>query len=207
MQNKEAAAGFFAEVIESSLQGWVAQSWKWNDFPSFGSLTVIEDEKRMWFGLVYQIKTGSIDPSRSIFTYKKTESELLRDQPHIFEFLATTFSCLTLGFIEDGQSYYQLAPEPPKIHAFVKNSPLAQSKAFLSSAAYLPLIFSAPDVGNVDELILAIMHQEARAGLLTQDKLFNLIEMFSLLTGNDYRRSKILLQRIEPVFKFENRLH
>ena len=190
----------FAEVIESSLEGWVAQSWKWDMFPAFGSLVTIQDAKKTWFGLVYQIKTGSLDPHRAIFTYQKTADELLQDQPHIFEFLSTRFSCLTIGFKLHNKIYYQRAPEPPKIHAFVKNGSLDEKKQFFSSSAFLPLIFNTPDSstsGNIDELFLALVYQQAQAGLLSEKKLLELIETFSLLTGNDYRRNKILLKRIE----------
>src|SRR5438105_1903017 len=120
----------FAEIIESSLQGWVAQSWQWDYFPPFGSLVSVEQGKRTYIGLVHQVKTGSIDPVRAPFAYQKTEAELLRDQPQIFEFLKTTFSCLSLGYQEDGKLFYTLAPEPTKIHTFVKATSAPLSTQF-----------------------------------------------------------------------------
>src|SRR5579862_8462004 len=59
----------FAEVIEGSLTGWLAQSWSWDIFPSFGSLVTVESRKRTIFGIVHQVQTGSMDPLRYPFPY------------------------------------------------------------------------------------------------------------------------------------------
>lgn len=190
--NKQA----FAEVIESSLQGWTGQSWKWNTFPRFGSLTIIENSTRIWFGIVYQVQTGSNDPNRSPFIYQKTETELLAEQPQIFEFLKTSFSCLTVGFMERERITYQWAPEPPNIHAFIQNCSTSLSRQFFSSTQYLPLLFNHPLLSQVDELLLAIITEQKRLDIFSDDKLYELMETVSLLTGNDYRRLKILSSRL-----------
>lgn len=191
---------YFAEVIESSLSGWVAQSWQWDQFPHFGSLVMIEQQQRTVFGIVYQVQTGSMDPVRYPFAYKKTEQELLQEQPQIFEFLKTTFSCLVLGFKEKGTMYYQLAPEPSKIHAFVAGVPTMQAKEFFSREQYLHLLFEFQhQVLNLNELLLALFKQLSDLELLTHAKIEHIIEQFSLFTGNDYRRLKLFLDRVEPL--------
>jgi len=188
----------FAEVIESSLQGWLAQSWYWNHFPVFGSLVTIETKKRQLFVFFHQIQTGSMDPMRHPFPYQKTEEELLQEQPQIFEFLKTTFSCLTLGYCEDGKIVYLLAPEPPQIHSFVAITPKELSIRFFANEQYLHLIFNAVNqVFNVEELLLAMLKQQAQLEMLDEEKIGQFIETFSLLTGNDYRRLKLFLQRVE----------
>jgi len=63
----------FAEVIESSIAGFLAQSWQWDNFPTFGSLVIIKEKRRTLFGIVHQVQTGSMDPMRYPFTYQKTE--------------------------------------------------------------------------------------------------------------------------------------
>jgi len=189
----------FAEIIESSLQGWLAQSWQWNTFPQFGSLIVVETKKRTIFGVVYQIQTGSMEPMRYPFPYQKTEEELLREQPQIFEFLKTTFSCLAIGYQEKGKIFYLAAPEPPQIHSFVAPMPSDTAKQFLCSERYLHLLFGANQLFNVDELLLAILKQQAELDMLSSDKVTTFINTYSLLTGNDYRRLKLFLQRVEPI--------
>ena len=86
----------FAEVIESSLTGWLAQSWAWDKFQESGAFVAIEGKKRTVFGIVHQVQTGSMDAVRYPFPYQKTEEELLKEQPQIFEFLKTTFTCITI---------------------------------------------------------------------------------------------------------------
>lgn len=194
MENKIA----FAEVIESSLSGWISQSWQWNRFPVFGSLVTIETQNRTLFGLVYQTQTGSMDPTRYPFPYQKTEQELLAEQPQIFEFLKTTFMSMTVGYLDCGHMVHLLAPEPPHIHAFVQEASKEQSAAFFSNEQFLHLIFgAAAQPINVDELLLATLKYQKTLGILTQDRLKRYIQTYSLLIGNDYRRLKFFAQRTE----------
>lgn len=188
----------FAEIVESSLQGFVAQSWQWDKFPSFGSLITVQSGNRTIIGVVHQIQTGSMDPTRYPFPYQKTEEELRREQPQIFEFLRTTFSCVVTGYYEKGSIHYLLAPQPPKIHAFVGPISSELLMRYSLSSRYLHVLFGmAHQVFNLDELLLAQLKTIADAGLLTETKLADFIETFSLLTGNDYRRLKLFLQRID----------
>lgn len=188
----------FAEVIESSLHGWLAQSWRWDTFPTFGSLVTIEGKDRTLFGIVHQVQTGSMDPIRYPFPYQKTEEELLREQPQIFEFLKTTFSCLTLGYQEKGKLFYMLAPQPPKIYLFVEPVSKEASKQFFSKDKYLHGLFSlSSQIFNLDELLLALLKRQAALNILSEEKVQNFMHTYSLLIGNDYRRIKLFLQRVE----------
>ena len=190
----------FAEVIESSLIIWKAQSWHWDVFPAFGSLITIATPERTVFGLVYHIQTESLDGNRTPFAYQKTEEELKNQQPQIFEFLQTTFSCLTVGFLEHNKLLYQLAPEPPKIHAFVSHARTEETCQFFSDEQYLHLLFNAGHhIVTLDELLLAILKKRSELGLLNQEQIARFIETFSLLTSNDYRRLKLFLQRARHV--------
>lgn len=191
---------YFAEVVESSLTGWIAQSWQWDTFPDFGSFVAIETSKRTIFGIVHQVQTGSMDPVRYPFPYKKTEEELLKEQPQIFEFLKTTFSCLAIGYQEKKSISYLIAPEPPKIHAFVMHPDIEISKTFFSSTRYLHLLFiHSSSIFNIDELMLAILKQHKALNILNQEKVASFMQTYSLLTGNDYRRIKLFLQRVEHI--------
>jgi hypothetical protein len=192
----------FAEVIQSSLNGFLAQSWAWDSFPTFGSLVMIKDKKRTLFGLVHQIQTGSLDPIRYPFAYQKTQEELLLEQPQIFEFLKTTFSCLIVGYQEKGVPYYLFAPEPAKIHAFIEPVPADIAKQFFYQDRYLPLVFSmASSVFNLDELLLALLKYQDSLNILSEHKIDAFVQNLSLLTGNDYRRLKLFLQRLEVLIK------
>ena len=188
----------FAEVIESSLTSWLAQSWAWDTFPEFGSFVAIEGKKRTIFGIVHQVQTGSMDPVRYPFPYQKTEEELLKEQPQIFEFLKTTFSCIAIGYQEKKAMSYLIAPEPPKIHSFITRPDLETSKIFFASTRYMHLLFThSAQIFNMDELMLALLKQHIDLNILTKDKINAFMQTYSLLTGNDYRRIKLFLQRAE----------
>jgi hypothetical protein len=188
----------FAEVIESSLTSWLAQSWSWDTFPEFGSFVAIEGKKRTIFGIVHQVQTGSMDPVRYPFPYQKTEEELLREQPQIFEFLKTTFSCIAVGYQEKKTMSYLIAPEPPKIHSFIAHPDAEISKIFFASTRYMHLLFThSAQIFNMDELLLALLKQHIELNILTKDKINIFMQTYSLLTGNDYRRIKLFLQRAE----------
>ncbi len=185
----------FAEVIQSSLQSFTAQSWNWDYFPTFGSLVTVKTEKRTLFGIVYAVQTGSSDEGRYPFTFQKTEEELRAEQPQIFEFLQTTFSCLIVGFLENDEITYQMGPEPAKMHSFVSHATQTETRHFFSSCLYLHLIFNAPEITVGDELLLSLLKTKKNLGLLTQESFLAFIETISLATGDDYRKLKILMTR------------
>lgn len=192
---------FFAEVIQSSLQQWKSQSWKWHTRPDFASLMVIENKTHTTFGLVYNIETGSGQTDRTPFPYQKTEEELLKEQPHIFELLQTHFMCLTVGYKEpEKQLIYQYTPHPPKIHDFVRHATHEEYELFFADNRYLAMLFaSANESFNLDELLLALLRVRMQQNLLTKEQLRAFIESFSLLTGNDYRRLKLFVHRVQPI--------
>jgi len=190
----------FSEVIESSLQSWLSQCWQWNQFPAFGSLLCIKTKKRTLFGIVHQIKTGSMDPVRYPFAYKKTHEELMQEQPQIFEFLKTTYSCLSIGYQEKSKIYYLVAPEPPAIHSFVEPIEKDLARQFFANQNFLPLLFGlSGQIFNLDELLLALLKQQQSLGILSEDKIKDFIDAFSLMSANDYRRTKLFVQRIQQL--------
>jgi hypothetical protein len=196
---KQKANKPFGEVIESSLQSFTAQTWQWDDFPAYGSLVSIEQPHGTSIGLVYEVSTGSIDPSRSPFAYQKTEQELKKEQPQIFEFLKTTFSCITLGSIVQERCHYTAPSHPAKIHSFVTHTNSTISYQFLARPLWIQRLFALGGiVANVDELLLAVFAQQNKEQFFDAQKLQDMMQTYSLLTGNDYRRIKLFLGRAAP---------
>ncbi len=192
MESKEA----FAEVIQSSLDTFVAQCWDWEIFPKFGSLVYTSHnllKKRITIiGTVTDISTGSIDPIRSPFTYKKTEEELKKEQPQIFEFLKTSFTVKVLGYKENNNINYILPPVPAKIHTFVQNANVELSSKFFSQPDFLYLLFSSQsNISHFDDLLISILKRVTN--------IESIYKTLSLLTGNDYRKLKLLLKRTESL--------
>jgi hypothetical protein len=190
----------FSEIVESSLHTFTAQCWRWNQFPTFGQLVTVQAGSRTIFGIVHEVNTGSMDPVRYPFPYQKTEEELLREQPQIFEFLKTTFQCITVGYLENSSIFYLVPPEPTKIHSFVASATPDIARTFFKSPDYLHLLFGqSTAIQGLDELLLALIKEQAALGIINRTNLGSFVDHFSLLTGNDYRRLKILLQRVEPL--------
>jgi hypothetical protein len=190
----------FAEVIESTLSSARAQSWKWDQFPTFGSLVEVVHKEYSILGLVVEITTGSMDPLRYPFPFQKTEEELLAEQPQIFEFLKTTFKIQIVGYIKKNQLFHHLPPYPSKIHTFVHRASPSLIKSFFKTTDFLHIIFSfQPSFASLDELLLATLQELNENNLLTEQFLDSFYHTFSLLTGNDYRRLKLFLQRVEKL--------
>lgn len=192
----------FAEVIESSISSWQAQTWDWKISPKFGSIltsTLIDNGQTIKiFGIVYFIKTGSTDQSRSVYPFGKTNEELLEEYPQVFEFLSTSFSCITLGYLQNNKIYYHLAPKPVKLHTFVQEATQEELREFFSSTQFLQIIFSMSyQLNAIDELLIAMLKNISDKNLLTKKLLIDFINTFSLLTSHEYTRLKLLLQRIE----------
>lgn len=188
----------FAEIIESNLSLWTAQCWQWDNSPSFGSLVTTSHNSLQIFGIVHNIKTGSMDPIRQPVPYQKTEEQLKQEQPQIFEFLQTTFTCITIGYQENNKIFYHLPDKPPKIHAFVNNATQEQYQQFFAQEQFLHLLFNLSNqIFNLDELLLAILKQLLQKKILTPETLNSFIETFAMLCKNDYQKLKIFLQRTD----------
>lgn len=192
---------YVAEIVESSLYTWTAQCWRWDIIPEFGSLVSVHNKKRTLYGLVTGITTGSLDSNRYPFTYQKTEEELIREQPQIFEFLKTHVNCITLGFEEHEKIMYQIPPEPPKIHAFVGPLQPQTLKVFFAKPDFLHLLFQSTEGTQTDELFLGLLRYLKKHTILSSDKLTTYLETVTLLIGNDYRRLSLLMQRIENLIQ------
>lgn len=190
----------FAEVIESSLHAFKAQSWQWDSFPSYGSLLAIEQNQHTYIGLVHEVATGSMDPTRYPFPFQKTEEELKKEQPQIFEFLRTTFSSIALGYYHKGTFVYTAPPHPAKMHAFIGPITVEMQRQFLAKPYYLHRIFALTNyVANIDDLLIAMLSHQYQANMLTSSFIQAFMQTYSLLIGNDYRRIKLFLQRIPPI--------
>jgi len=191
-------SSYFAEVIDSSLQSWKSQCWDLENSPAFGSFIAVDLGDKVVYGVVQQVFTGSDDPVRSVYAYKKTDEELRNEHPQIFQFLKTVFTTIVLGYKQDEIILQTLASHPVLLHTFVRSATSEECRRFLSEPYYLHILFNQEhQLGNFDELLLAMLAQIRKMQVLEQKSLEAFIEQFSLLTGGDYRRLKLFLQRVE----------
>lgn len=190
----------FAEVIEGNLSSWTGQSWKWDNIPEFGSLVITTSNQIKMYGIVCNIQTGSSDPVRKPIAYQKTEEELLRDQPQIFEFLQTKFNCIAVGYEQNDSIFYHIPSQPAKIHSFIYKADSNEYKAFFSNNQFLNILFNQQSqILNIDELLLAIIKNLQEKKCLDKSNLHDFIETFSILSKNDYQKLKIFLHRMQSM--------
>ncbi len=196
---------YFAEIIESNLSNFIAQSWDLKITPAFASLVETKSNNQTIYGIVTNIQTGSSDPMHYPFTYKKTEEELKKEQPQIFEFLKTTFNVQIIGYKRSEKTFnveeifnvieFRTPVEPPMIHSFVKNSTQEIIKKVFQDTQFLSLLFTN-QIQNIDDILLVILKDLKEKKLVSKNYIHNFCNQYSLLTGNDYKRLKLFLNRI-----------
>lgn len=190
----------FAEVIEGNLSNWTGRSWEWDNIPEFGSLVTTTSNQIKMYGIVCGIQTGSSDPARKAVAYQKTEEELLRDQPQIFNFLQTNFNCIAVGYEQKNSIFYHIPSQPAKIHSFIYKADNDEYKSFFSNNQFLNILFNQQSqILNLDELLLAIMKNLQEKKCLDKSNLHDFIETFSILSKNDYQKLKIFLHRMQSM--------
>ncbi|NBV41025.1 hypothetical protein EBR77_04225 [bacterium] len=189
----------FAEITQSSLAVWKGQCWEWNNPPTFGDVVTVHQNNYIVYGIVTTIQTESLDPARTPVAYKKTEEELLHDQPQIFHFLKTTFQCVTIGYEQNGIIFYQLPIHPLKMHAFIAKAQAHEYEKIFTSDQFLHSIFNhSAQLGcSLDELLLGIIKNLSEHSVLHKNVLTQFIESFSLLNKNDYKKLKVFTGRVQ----------
>jgi hypothetical protein len=190
---------YFAEILQSNIATFQAQSWQWDAIPEFGSLVTVTSNNRIIFGIIYAITTGPNDSIRQPIAYQKTEEELRHDQPQIFEFLKTSFSCIAVGYQENDHIFYQLPPQPGKIHTFVRYATTQEYEAYFASEQFLHLLYTTTENIKHEELLLAIIQHQLKHNTLTKKRFNKFIETFFMLYKNNYVQTKMFLQRAEQL--------
>lgn len=188
---------FFAEVIESCLTYFKAQCWDYAYVPPFGSLVVIEQDGLAFYALVHQSFTGTDNMVYAVQAYQKTEEELKRDQPQIFELLKTTFNAVIIAHKQENAICFSSAPVPAKSHAFVRLATDQELDFFAHDFGYLSILFGQANQVNIDELLVAFVSILNQKKLIQEDELVSLLNIYLLLCGNDYRRVRFLAQRLQ----------
>lgn len=191
-------SNYLAEIIDSTVGHFTAQCWQWNSVPVYGSLVCAEQGDTRWYGVVYRVHAGSDDPTRSVFAYQKTLDELQAEQPQIFEFLKTEISALIVGYVRDGQLSYGPCPLPVMVHTFVRMARAQEYAQLLRDPHYLHQVFAqAHMIGSVEEVVFALLAQAQANKVLDREMVVTCLDVFNALSDQDYRRLRVLAQRLE----------
>ena len=193
----------FAEVFESSVTGFTAQCWEWDDIPEIGScVMVVENDCDFIIGCITNIKTSSMYSDRQPFAFQKTEEELRIEQPQIFELLKTEFQVHFLGFCHSKSNcknaFYCLPKRPPKMHSFVYKLSEEIGTFFFKSTEFLQIFFSfSKSIECFDDILISFLYCLFQTKIVEQSFLPAFCSTFSLLTKNDYYRLRLFLKRFQ----------
>ena len=183
------------EVIESSTTQFTAECIERECVPPFGSLVVAVSDYEV-YGLVFEVRTVSVDPGRRPMAYGKTEEELMMEQPQIFELLRTEFQAVICGYRDREGVRQALPPTPPRIHSFVYPCDLEGVRDFTSSFDFLRMLFSSYLRIPIDELIIASLRNAYLARDGDPSYLIKAGKELSKLLGDDYERLNSIFRRI-----------
>ncbi len=188
----------FGEIIESSLTSWTIQSWQLEDYPPFGAIIQTNYDNNQHFGVICDIKTGPKDTGRAPFAFGKTIEALKQEQPHIFQLLQTTITAIPLSYSNNQHFVYEIPKRPAPIHAFAQSCTAQELKAFFAHSQWVVTFFNLAQQNPLfDELLIALLRNGHEHQALDKETIQEIIDIFCLLTHDDYRKLKIFLQRIE----------
>ncbi|MGZ6250908.1 MAG: hypothetical protein ACXWL2_02670 [Candidatus Chromulinivorax sp.] len=188
---------YFAEILTSNIATFQAECWQWNNIPEFASLVTTKHNNRTIFAIIYDIQTGPTDLVRQPVTYQKTQEELLEEQPQIFEFLKTSFSCVAIAYHENNQIFYTLPPQPTPIHNFVSHATPEEYDLCFAHEQFLHLLYSNSEKFIIEELLLGLLKHQIEKKVLTKKRFDKIIETFFILNKNNYLQTKLFLQRVQ----------
>lgn len=191
------SAEYIAEVIESSTTEFVAQTRKLHGSPPFGAF-VKAGASPASLAMIYNISTGSADLNRRPVAYGKTEDELRKEQPQIFELLRTEIRAKIIGYADDYGVQQLLPPQPPRLHSFVFVCTPEEVQTFTRQFDYFRTLLG---VGGTlsDELLIAAIQQTC--GCQPESSYTCLIRAgkeLSRLLRDDYDRLESILRRMRP---------
>ena len=132
------------------------------DSPPLSSNLPEQTPDETLYAVVYAASTGSSEPGRRPMAYGLDEDRLRREQPHIFELLATEFSALTIGWARSGRFCAGLPARPPRLHAPVFECSDQEICAATENGELLRTLVNASREVPADELIVACMRTAYR---------------------------------------------
>lgn len=162
--------------------------------PAYGSLMTIEMGSYKLYGIVAASGRGPRDATRTPHPYQKTEAELLRDHPHIFEFIVSWCTIFCIGYEERGTLMHIAPPVPPSIHTFVRPASAEECRRIMQSPHFVHRLFAAGAEQGIapEELLIAFLKDIAPESATYRA----IVTELSLIIGSDYRRFKIIVNRL-----------
>ncbi len=194
------------EVVEASTTLLTAQCYELYTAPPLGSLVRCGTSDGAGhnddavYGIVYEVSTNSIDPSRRPIARGRDEDDedsVYEANPQLSRLLSTEFNALVVGHRRDGTLYRWLAPLPPRIHSFVYDCSDDDLREFSSALDFAPILLSAPIVAT-DDVLAAFLKRASAVHLDPSGFLVRAGRQLTPLLGGEVQRLNGILRRIAP---------
>lgn len=150
------------------------------------------------YALVCASSTGSADLGRRASAYGLEEDALEREQPQIFDLLATEFVAVPFGYMSGGRVRPGLPPLPPRLHAFVEACDCDETRALSETPDFVRQLLSTSAEVPPDELLSACLshayecHDREFAFLVCAGK------QLAVLLRDDPERLAAILRKLQP---------
>lgn len=195
------------EIIDTSLEQFVAQACEHGVGPPFGSLVAVTDlpSGETLYGLVHEVRTVGVDPgARPVMRGREgvRDQAIYDENPDLDQVLRTEFSALLVGFRRGGQVFHILPSAPAPLHWSVHVCPADEVRAFSAQCHYLRRLLDAPGV-PADELVAANVRLVAGLSRAGDDFLLRAARELADLLRDDYPRLRGIVDRIRPALGVE----
>lgn len=155
------------------------------------------------YGVVFHAETGALEVGRPLTAFGLDEEELRREQPHLYELLATRFSVALVAHegTDSNNVRPYLPPRPPRPHSRVFLCTLEETRRLTERLDYLrPLLLVSGSGGApaypADELVAALLRRAWRAWDGDDAFLLRAGRELGVLLPGDYDRLRSLVGRI-----------
>ena len=194
------------EVVETSLTGYVAQTYKLDEPPPFGGLVRVKDRSGNCeiYGVVYASATGGLDPGRRAAARGNSQppasdEQVYTDNPQLSRLLKTEFSVLVLGCqLANASRFSYVFPDyPPPLHYGVTLCNDALLQRFTEENGYMRAILEASQV-PAEELLGAFLRRASRVrGAGGRAYLVESLRYLARQLKQDYDRFRIIVEKCE----------
>jgi hypothetical protein len=194
MENKDNRIG---EVVEATTTSFISQCYKLYNSPHLGSL-IKTGGPYPTYGIVYNIITQGIDPSRKPVVRginSSSEEEVYRLNPQLEHLLRTDFYSVSIGYIQGDNIIYHLPPAPPPIYSFVQKCDGLDLINFSSRLEFIKILCSS-GIPALDEVISAFIRNLADSQQDKENFLINVGKELIYAFPGDFRKMESILQKV-----------
>jgi len=195
MTNKNMRIG---EVVEATTTSFVSQCYRLYDSPDLGSI-VKTGGPYPTFGLVYNIATQGIDPSRKPVARgidNLSESDVYKSNPQLEKLLRTDFFSISIGYVNNDELTCQLPPKPPPIYSFVELCNDMDLVSLSSDLSFINVLVSS-GLAATDELLAIIISKLAGFQGNKEDFLITAGKWLINVFPGDYRKMEYILSKVQ----------